>query len=295
MIMKRTLTTLVLLLAGIMPCFAQMTPHLYWRFANASVVEMENDLFLEFDVQISCDQTATYHSDLQVYLDYNTDAFGENVVAEGNIFVEKLELLDGMVGDTYLYVSYPPSTPGADNQNFRHAYLTESQLQVPNSLFMHEVPMIPEWAGLAKYRIRIQDPSGTAGIRFVEESTIGVPLMNTGQYYLNATNTMPVKYGQPGQYVNDLIDFPLMLTDLPENADPTLLRVYAFKDVVYVQTGSEEPVTVTVYDLPGKVLVRKELAGGNQYEIPLNAGTGVYVVETAYNDKVTTKKVFIEN
>ncbi|MCD4737506.1 MAG: hypothetical protein K8R53_15790, partial [Bacteroidales bacterium] len=96
--MTRSFTILVLLLAGFLTAMAQQAPTVDWRFANPIVTTEASDMYLVFDVEISCDQSATYHSDLQIYIDYNSTAFGNNITANGNIAFERLELLQGDIG-----------------------------------------------------------------------------------------------------------------------------------------------------------------------------------------------------
>jgi len=255
-------------------------------------------MYLVFDVEISCDQSATYHSDLQIYLDYNTNAFGNNIATNGNIAFERLDLLQGDIGGTNMYTMLPPGNIGADNMEFRHALLTEAQFQLATPMFMKEVPVYPDWASLVRYRLLIEDPSELAGIQFVAEDEQGVPLMNFGQYFLDGSHAMPAKYGvAPGHVsyiVNDLLDFPLMLTETPEIAEISSIEIYSYNESVFIETGTTEAFVVTVYDLPGKVIFSEQLVGSTKYKINPEVETGVYIVETTYQNRLTSKKVHLD-
>ena len=69
-------------------------PVISWRFANQIVIPGTPNI-AQFDVELTCDQSGTFHSDMQVYFDYNTLAFGSNIVLNNKITYTKLELMDG--------------------------------------------------------------------------------------------------------------------------------------------------------------------------------------------------------
>lgn len=179
-------------------------PTVHWRFANESVYLNGTDCILEFDVQVSCDMAGTYHSDMQLYFDYNTLAFGANIVANGKITYQRLELLQGDFAGTPLYAMYG----NIDNSPSRYALLSEATFVVANSTFMNEVPMLPVWGGYARFQIIVADQGQLAGIDFVPQDG-GVGIMDGGQYYVDATHPTATKYGVPpgyqGVYENDLL------------------------------------------------------------------------------------------
>lgn len=258
--------------------FGQQNPHVYWRFSNAEILQEGEDLFLVFDVEISCDKAATYHSDMQVYLNYNTLAFGENVVASGNIFVEKSDLMAGEFGSTPLYVTYPPNTQGADNQSYRHAILTEAQFPVPNPAFANEVPLLPEWGKLLHYKMRIQDDTQLAGIEFVP--AVLTNFMNGGQYYVDQAHPSPTKYGDPpgyeGVYENNLMEFPLSISgiDLLENNG---ISLYFAEGTLFIWNPGMEDIDIRIFDLKGREVFQKSSDGEKKDAFKPELPGGFYV------------------
>ncbi|MBN1340791.1 MAG: hypothetical protein JXA03_15790, partial [Bacteroidales bacterium] len=185
------------------------TPVVSWRFANVQVIPGDS---LRFDVQLKCSMAGTFHSATQIYFNYNTLAFGENIAGyppnhnDAKIRLEMLELLHGELGGapTYHIVNY------ANNKPYRFAVIQEANFVVPNPMFMNEVDT--NWLGLLRFTIAIADPAQNAGIQFVPvDNQIG--LMNGGQYYVDAAHPTETKYGNPpeywGIYENDLMDYPL--------------------------------------------------------------------------------------
>ncbi|MBN1338134.1 MAG: LamG domain-containing protein, partial [Bacteroidales bacterium] len=189
-------------------------PVLHWRFANETVFQDGPDCVLQFDVEVSCDVAGTFHSDMQLYFDYNTLAFGNNIVANGKITYERLGLLLGDLSGTPLYAMYG----NIDNNPSRYALLSEATFVVANPTFMNEVPMLPVWGGYARFQIIIADQGQLAGIDFVPQDG-GVGIMDGGQYYVDATHPAATKYGIPpgyeGVYENDLLTQALTCAPCP--------------------------------------------------------------------------------
>ncbi|MBN3034885.1 MAG: carboxypeptidase regulatory-like domain-containing protein [Bacteroidales bacterium] len=189
---------------------ASDNPVLYWRFANAQIIPGDS---LQFDVELKCSLPGTYHSSTQIYFNYNTAAFGSNIAGlppsqtGRKIRYEKLELLQGDIGGVlpkYVIVNDANNTPS------RYGIILESTVISPSPGFMNEVGT--EWKGFIRFVIAISNTGETAGIEFVPE-TEGIPLMNAGQYYVDATHPSETLYGYPptwfGFYMNNLLDFPL--------------------------------------------------------------------------------------
>lgn len=201
--MKKFTLSLLTVLLGMSMVWAQ-NPIVHWRFANPVTYEELGNCVFEFDVELSCDMAGTFHSDMQVYFNYNDLAFGQNIVSNANVTQERLELLLGDVGGTDKYIIYGPQ----DNKPNRYAILTEKVFPIANPTFMNEVPMLPTYGGFFKFKIVVQNQGELAGIEFVPEDA-GVGIMNGGQYYLDAAHPAPTKYGDPpnyaGMYENDLL------------------------------------------------------------------------------------------
>ncbi|GAB4325815.1 MAG: hypothetical protein Kow00127_18560 [Bacteroidales bacterium] len=177
---------------------------LQWRLARPMVVPGTPDLF-QFDVEVSATNPGTYHRDLQVYLNYNTAAFGSDISASGAVTVSKLELLDNP--------AYPSATYSivnvADNSSSRIAILTEAdnELTQPGTS-AHFIEIPDTYTGLFRIQIEIADPAQLAGIGF--ESS----LMDGGQYYQDAATTDPVKYAASGVYGQTLMNTSLQGIEL---------------------------------------------------------------------------------
>jgi len=102
---------------------------LFWRIANPIRI----DDTVQFDVEVKCSADGVYASTLQVYFDYNTAAFGSNIVANGKCTVEKLALVQGQFGgvDKYIINNF------TDNSTHTVAILFEAAFIIPNATFMN--------------------------------------------------------------------------------------------------------------------------------------------------------------
>ncbi|MCD4736598.1 MAG: hypothetical protein K8R53_11180, partial [Bacteroidales bacterium] len=98
-------------------------PILQWRFANPTSFydSTLNQCVFQFDAEISCDMAGTFHSDLQMYFDYNTLAFGENIFNSGNSEYERLGMLLGEIAPGFpKYNIYGPQ----DGKPYRYVILS---------------------------------------------------------------------------------------------------------------------------------------------------------------------------
>ncbi|MBN1340495.1 MAG: hypothetical protein JXA03_14290 [Bacteroidales bacterium] len=158
-------------------------PDVYFRFANPQVIPGDPGVFT-FDIEMMSNQPDTYQRDLQVYFDYSGEAFGDDIVKNNNLVIEKLMLMDGVIGDTPKY-SFIKVT---DVNNFhRVAILTEFTAEEvkPGPDYYNLVP--EEWSGLARISIKIKSEDSKAGIKMIQE------LMEGGLYYTK-TDSKPYKY-----------------------------------------------------------------------------------------------------
>lgn len=184
------------------------TPVVSWRFANQQIV---NDS-LQFDVELKCNIPGTYHTSTQIYFDYNTTAFGQNIVANNKVSYSRLALLDGTIGGgPYKY----DIVNDADNTPSRYAIVFESVMTTPDPTFLNEVTT--GWQGFMRFQIKITDANNVAGVAFVPDMLGGtIGLMNGGQYYVDATHLDETPYGDPpayaGNYINDLLGYWLTTT-----------------------------------------------------------------------------------
>ncbi len=72
-----------------------VTTGIIFTFANDEVKIEDDDILLDFDVMIQASESGTRFGSGMVYVDYNADAFGENIYADSNITVTKGEILLG--------------------------------------------------------------------------------------------------------------------------------------------------------------------------------------------------------
>jgi hypothetical protein len=179
--------------------FVMAQETLTWRFANPQVISGSPDIF-QFDVQVKASAAGTFQRDLQVYFDYNTAAFGADIVANGKIAVSELELMNN--------ASFPSATysivNSADNTSSKFAVITEADNELTQSgttTYFLEMPT--EFTGLLRFQIDIANAAELAGISF------DATLMDGGQYKQSTSNTDPVKYAEAAVYDNDLTNASL--------------------------------------------------------------------------------------
>ncbi len=192
---KFTFTLLSILL--LTTCLFPQT-QLSFRFSNPHVISGPPDMF-QFDVDVKADGSGTFHCDLQVYLDYSTDAFGPGIVGNGKVIVSTLNLMSGH----YLIVNT------TDNTTSKIAIITEAteeMAQTGSSDYFNE--METSWVGLFRFQIEIAGADELTGITFDET------LMNGGQYMQSLTSTDPIVYTDPNLYENTLSDLSLVGQDL---------------------------------------------------------------------------------
>ncbi len=171
---------------------------LNFKFSNAKIIAGTPDL-MQFDIEIKVDNPGTFHRDLQVYLDYNTLAFGEDAVANGKISISALELMSSHYSTVSL----------VDNTTSKFAFISEAieELNYPGTAdYFSEVPV--EYTGFIRVQMEIADANALAGIYFDEE------LMNGGQYMQSTTSTDPIAYADPSIFENDLMDFSFIAHEI---------------------------------------------------------------------------------
>ena len=176
-----------------------------FSFTNAQVISGgSTGTQLQFDIEMRSDVPTTFHSRGQIYFDYSSAGFGNLVVGNNKIQVEKLDLLSGeFTGvDKYQIITIQ------DNADTRVAitWLTSFQLFPPNVLFHNLVPSTA--TPLVRITMDIADPNETAGIDFVPGN------MNGQTFYLTGPN-VEIPYTDPSGYDNNLntVSLPVELID----------------------------------------------------------------------------------
>ena len=173
-------------------------PQLEWRFANPLVIHGWPALF-QFDIELKCNELGTYHTQTQIYFNYDTLAFGSNIdgISQNPDINERINysFLELMDPDKYLI------TNDANNTSDKYAIITQpidESYPIPLS---NLAEVDTNYKGFLRFQIEIQDQSQFAGISFNEL------LMDGGQYYFDIdSDTLPEKYIYPCLYENDLIN-----------------------------------------------------------------------------------------
>ncbi|MCD4746005.1 MAG: T9SS type A sorting domain-containing protein [Bacteroidales bacterium] len=234
-------------------------PQLTWRFTNAKVISGNPSIF-QFDVEVKCNQEGTYQSDMQIYFNYNTFAFGENIRGiPGNInfprkiHYRKLELIQG----EFAGISKYNIVNDANNTSSRYAIITEASFPMANPLFMNEVDT--DFKGFLQFQIKIEDYTQLAGIEFKGF------LMNGGEYYRDA-NSQISKYFDPCLYDNDLLEVSL-LPDLPTSYFKVSDTIICCDENVMVRyTGNASDTATYYWDFDGATI----LSGSGQGPFTIN-------------------------
>ncbi|MBN3036105.1 MAG: hypothetical protein JW861_11010 [Bacteroidales bacterium] len=192
--MKRNASILILCCMLGFSVNAQQT--ISFRFANPQVIKGTPDIF-QFDIEIKANTTETYHRDLQIFMEYNPEAFGTEVVGKEHLKLEKLLLMEGELdeGEKYRVIKL------GDIEEGRVVIMTElGQDEItPGAGFYNLVP--DEFTGFLRITMNIENPDALPGIRFQHE------LMEGGEYY-TTPNGKPLKYDKT-IISNDLMDHPL--------------------------------------------------------------------------------------
>lgn len=273
--------TLILTTILLVSLSAVAQPTLTFRYANPKVLPGSPDIF-QFDIEVKASETGSYHRDMQVYIDYDQAAFGENINRNGKVTITRLNLLDGEFSGVPEYTIVNT----ADNTSSRFAVFTESNFTgfvAQPSCFAH----VPEvFNGFLRIRIDITDNTQTAGIKFNEE------LMNGGEYYQAAS--YPQSYTDPNLYENDLLNEPLTGTLGMENPDQNEgLTIYADGNTIYVNPAGSISVDVIVYNLTGQEIARKSFKNSARNKISIVGPEAYYIVKVITAKGIYTKKVFV--
>ena len=182
--MKRLIFLILVLIPTAV--LAQFTPiGIYFTFANAEITESDGDSFFEFDVMVHGDDASTKFGDLQILLNYNTDAFGESIESTGNVIITPGALM------------VPPFYVNHESDNMSDVLYVSCEYQLDVDSFATDLPATP--TSLFHIKIKIQDNSQSSGISYCGEA----PHMPGQQYYANhQTKYNPV-------IAIDTLDYPL--------------------------------------------------------------------------------------
>ena len=71
------------------------------------------------------------------------------------------------------------------------------------------------------------------------------------------------------------------------------INIYAHEQMVYIRLHNTETGQAVIFDALGQEIIRKSVQNTGLTKIPVNAGTGYYLVKYQSDEILVTKKVFI--
>ncbi len=91
-----------------------------------------------------------------------------------------------------------------------------------------------------------------------------------------------------------LVSFATLGLDQPANYEGT--NAYAFDDVIYIETPSQDPGSINVYNISGQLVLQGKTSGNTHTTLNASAlRTGIYVVQIVLNDRIVSHKVVVNN
>lgn len=226
---------------------------------------------LTLPIEARSDVAGTFLNDLSLYFIYNPSAFSTSIITNNKIEITPMGFLTGEFSGTPKYTINP-----VDNSISRVAIIATSNFSAlsPNDVFHNEVPTT--FSLIFEIKMVISNPSEVAGIAFDEN------LMNGESFYLAGAN-LPVAYGNPNTYINDLLNVPLSNCNLSatSNTTPTACDSNTGSAETSI-TGGTVPYTVLLGAEPpvntNDVTIFENLQAGT-YMISVTDATGCFTSE----------------
>ncbi|WP_422107125.1 T9SS type A sorting domain-containing protein [Winogradskyella sp.] len=165
--MKVKIVIMVLVVMCMYDVYAQ---DITFSFANTQITNDGTDDFYEADIFITS-TSDFYVGSGQLYLDYNTAAFGENISANGNI--EYSQPIGSIIG--YEFPGFPFPTPAYkdfvqnDNTNSRVSLSFQQNVALVGLEFVPEIEVTATPNLLFHIKIKYVDSSEDAGICFYSD------------------------------------------------------------------------------------------------------------------------------
>ncbi|MCB5228668.1 MAG: T9SS type A sorting domain-containing protein [Candidatus Cloacimonetes bacterium] len=151
--MKKEKSILLILVTLLFTGYVYGSVGIAFQFANKQIVAVDDDYYLEFDILVNATESGTQHNMLQMFIEYNTEAFGTNVCWYDNTTVTRYPLL----AESHYRLSY------RDSNAFIYAINTEAF----NEYNLLDLPVTP--TPLVHVSMRFQEVSQNTGVIFLEE------------------------------------------------------------------------------------------------------------------------------
>jgi len=137
-----------------------------FNFDNIQITG-ETEKILEFDIMAKAGEVGTRIGSNQIYLQYNTQAFGENIFLNNNVEITKGSLLIGeLVAGVPLYNELNFADNAVNTIGIQAEYIFSTLPDLANEL-------LTEYNDLFHIAITIQDTSYSSGILFDQSLMIG--------------------------------------------------------------------------------------------------------------------------
>lgn len=180
-----------------------MAQQVCFSLANPQIIN--GGTHFQFDVMMRADAAGSYYARGQVYLNYNTAAFGSSIHTNNKVTVAKV----GVLNEEF--------APGAGKYNITNVVDNNSSILAiawasnflalaPSTLFHTPVPTVATPA--MRITIAIADNTELAGISFQES------LMNGQQFELIAANDVTEAYANPNCYENNSFESAALPVEL---------------------------------------------------------------------------------
>jgi hypothetical protein len=79
-----------------------------------------------------------------------------------------------------------------------------------------------------------------------------------------------------------------------ENSVESNIGVYSASNVVYIQKPAELVGNVFIYNMMGQEIYSQKVGNEELISIPVNNGTGYYLIKVQSNNSTLTEKVFVK-
>ena len=291
--MKTKITLLILMIASL----GLHAQNIEFTFANAQTTNDGANDFYEVDVMIAAvnGQADFKLGKGQVYINYNTDAFGNNINSGGGLEITYPEADGYILGLTngFPYYSTPVQNDNSPSR-FSFSYQqgisagsmpSENVTSTPTKLF--HIKMQFTDAGelsMVAFEDNETQPPGVAGCRDQFETACGP-----------SSPGFPDCIGFPGTVFNDaLFDSggAILSTEQSELLDVLSVYPNPTEGLLYVDVNAESKYRVI--DLSGKIVNTGSLNQGKNELQLRNYQAGIYFLRITNGEGLVTKKILIE-